>query len=177
MARNFRAGQRKYLSFSRFRPLPRRSPAAFRSPSGRGPGYAELSTDDPKASEANIASLDAVVAAHPSDAETYNTRGVAYAKIGRYSQAIADFSQSVKLDPNHASAYTNRALAERQPGANDAAMQDFTRALQANPNHAPAYLGRANLERASGQLDAALAISTRRSASIPRAPRPFTRGV
>ena len=124
--------------------------------SRHSPGFAETSSADPKAVEANIDSLNRVVQSHPDDPEAYNTRGVAYAKIGRFDQAIGDFSQAIKLDPRHASAYTNRALAERQTGANDAALADFTHAIDSNPNHGPAYLGRANLLRAQGQSDAAL---------------------
>ena len=46
--------------------------------------------------------------------EAFNTRGVAYARVARYQEAIADFSQAIKLDAGNAAAFTNRALAYRQ---------------------------------------------------------------
>lgn len=121
-----------------------------------GRGIAEISDTDPKAAATNIDSLTEVIKRNPSSAEAYNTRGAAYARVGRFSEAIADFTEAAKLDPNSAAAYTNRALAERQMGHNDAARADFDRAIAANPNHAPAYVGRADLLRAQGNLDQAL---------------------
>ena len=82
---------------------------------------------------------------NPNDPSAYNTRGAAYARVGSYSDAIADFTKAVQLDPNYAPAYTNRALALRQTNRNDQALADFTRAIQADPNYGPAYIGRANL--------------------------------
>lgn len=121
-----------------------------------GRGIAEISDTDPKAAATNIDSLTEVIKRNPSSAEAYNTRGAAYARVGRFSEATVDFTEAAKLDPNSAAAYTNRALAERQMGHNDTARADFDRAIAANPNHAPAYVGRANLLRAQGNLDQAL---------------------
>ena len=52
----------------------------------------------------NIASLTDVVKRNPNSPEPYNTRGAAYARAGRYQEAVNDFSQAIRLDPNHASA-------------------------------------------------------------------------
>ena len=117
---------------------------------------AEVVDTDPNAASANLASLSDVVKRNPTP-EAFNTRGVAYARVARYQEAIADFTQAIKLDPGNAAAFTNRALAYRQIKREDAALADFDHAIQANPNHAPAYLGRANLLRAQGALDQALA--------------------
>ena len=75
-----------------------------------------------RARAGNIASLTDVIQRNPNDSVAYNTRGIAYAKIGRYQNAIDDFTKAVQLDPKFAAAYTNRALAYRQmrqgrPGA------------------------------------------------------------
>ena len=76
---------------------------------------AEYETADASAS-ANLASLTDVVQRNPSDAGALNTRGAAYARIGRYQEAIADFNAALKIEPNMATALTNRALANRQIG-------------------------------------------------------------
>ena len=104
----------------------------------------------------NIASLTDVIQRNPSDAAAYNTRGVVYAKLGKYSNAIEDFSHTIELDPHFSGAYTNRALAYRQTKKDDLAMQDFNQAISVNANDAAAYLGRGNLERAHGDYAGAL---------------------
>ena len=86
-----------------------------------GAGVAEVATQSPQESQANLASLTDVVQRNPNSAEAYSTRGVAYAKAGKFPEAIADFTQAIKIAPN-AATLTNRALAYRQIGSNDAAM-------------------------------------------------------
>src|SRR5664280_2136683 len=86
-----------------------------------GTGVAEVANQSPQEAQANLASLTDVVQRNPNSAEAYSTRGVAYAKIGKFPEAIADFSQAIKISPN-AATLTNRALAYRQVGSNDAAM-------------------------------------------------------
>jgi len=137
----------------------------------QGTGIAEVANQSPQEASANLASLTDVIQRNPTSAEAYNTRGVAYAKIGKFQEAIADFNQSIKLNPNNAASLTNRALAYRQVNREDAALFDFNRAVEADPNHAPAYLGRANLLRVQGKLDEARADLTKQSNSILRMPR------
>src|SRR5208283_1267898 len=122
-------------------------------PAGRG--IAETTETDARAADTNIASLTDVIKRNPSSGDAYNTRGVAYARIGRFQEAVEDFTAAIRLDPNNFAAYTNRALAYRQANHNDLARIDFDRALSANPNHAPALIGRANLLRAQGNLEQA----------------------
>ena len=72
--------------------------------------------DPSPASQANIASLTAVVNQDPSDASGYNVRGTAYGKAGKYREAIADFDRAIEIDPRFARAYANRALVHRRNG-------------------------------------------------------------
>ena len=65
-----------------------------------GTGVAEVANQSPQEAQANIASLTEVVQRNPNSAEAYSTRGVAYAKIGKFPEAIADFSQAIKIAPN-----------------------------------------------------------------------------
>jgi len=80
----------------------------------QGTGVAEVANQSPQEASANLASLTDVIQRNPTSAEAYNTRGVAYAKIGKFQEAIADFNQSIKLNPNNAASLTNRALAYRR---------------------------------------------------------------
>src|SRR5689334_5631785 len=71
------------------------------------PRVAEVEDDAAGAQAVNIASLSDVVARNPNDPQAYNTRGAAYARVGRYREAIQDFDKAVQLNPNLAAAYTN----------------------------------------------------------------------
>src|SRR5919199_4187663 len=109
------------------------------------PQVAVLEQESKETTSANIGSLSEVIQRNPNDPSAYNTRGAAYAKVGQYGDAIADFNKAVQIDPNYAPAYTNRGLAFRQTNRNDVALADFSRAIAADPSYAPAYIGRANL--------------------------------
>mgnify|MGYP003336080420 FL=1 len=68
-------------------------------PTGRSvstAGVAELEQRS-EATETNLASLNQVVAANPNTPEPYNTRGAAYARIGRFQEAITDFLEDLLL--------------------------------------------------------------------------------
>ena len=95
-----------------------------------GPRIAEVETPDASFTD-NIGSLTEVVRRNPNSAEPYNTRGSAYARAGRYQEAITDFTQAIRIDQNYAAAYINRALAYRQTNRNDQALADFGRAITA----------------------------------------------
>ncbi|NJR67154.1 MAG: tetratricopeptide repeat protein, partial [Leptolyngbyaceae cyanobacterium CRU_2_3] len=47
-----------------------------------------------------------------------------------YTQAIADYTQAIKLKPDYANAYTTRGLVYREKGDKSNAIQDFKRALE-----------------------------------------------
>src|SRR5687768_15722076 len=61
---------------------------------------AVLEEESKETTSANIGSLSEVIQRNPADPSAYNTRGAAYAKVGRYSDAIADFDRAVQIDPN-----------------------------------------------------------------------------
>lgn len=111
---------------------------------------------DKQAASVNIASLTDVIARNPTDANAYNTRGAAYARISKYPEAVADFTKAIALKPGFAAAFTNRALAYREMNKDDEALADFNRAVQAGPTYGPAFLGRGNLFRVKNRFDEAI---------------------
>src|SRR5215203_3600804 len=99
----------------------------------RSAGVAVVEEETKEASGANISSLSEVIQRNPNDPAAYNTRGAAYARLARYSDAINDFNKAVQVDPNYAPAYANRALAFRQTNRNDAAFQPRHRPISVAP--------------------------------------------
>src|SRR5688572_25049861 len=92
-----------------------------------------VAVDPETASEANIESLSAVIARDPSNAESYNVRGSAYGRAGRYREALADFETAIQLNPRFSRAYANRALVHMRNGDVAEAAADYNRAIEADP--------------------------------------------
>ena len=87
--------------------------------------------------------LNEAIQLNPNNDIAYNNRGVAYAELGRYEQAIQDFNKAIQLNPNYdATAYANRGLAYHDLGQNERAIQDLNKAISINPNDGAAYNGR-----------------------------------
>ncbi len=74
-------------------------------------------------------SLTAAIAAQPADATLYFQRGRVYARLKRYDEAIADYTQAITLNPAYARAYTHRANAYTATGRFIEALHDVEQAL------------------------------------------------
>jgi tetratricopeptide (TPR) repeat protein len=72
----------------------------------------------------------------------YNNRGVAYASLGNYRQAIEDFNRVIEIKPDYAETYLNRGLAYDDLGNYRQAIEDFNRVIEIKPGFAEAYLNR-----------------------------------
>ncbi len=84
-------------------------------------------------------------------------RGVAYALLGQYEQAIADFTQTIHLNPQYAEAYYNRGLDYSNLGQYEQAIADYTQAIRFNPQYAEAYYNRGLAYNDLGQYEQAIA--------------------
>jgi serine/threonine protein kinase/tetratricopeptide (TPR) repeat protein len=72
----------------------------------------------------------------PDHAHVYFCRAKAYSKLGRYEEAVADYSRAIDLDPKHVSAWEYRAVAYFQWGQPDKAFGDFAKAIDLSPTAA-----------------------------------------
>jgi len=79
-------------------------------------------------------SADALEAAH-----THNNLGALFQQMGRPEQAVAEYSEAIRLDPGEQNSWIGRGLIERQQGQLDAALQDFAQAVRLKPSPAALY--------------------------------------
>ena len=89
------------------------------------------------------------------DPSTYNQRGLARARKGDQTGAIANLTRAIELNPNFAEAYLNRGFVRRE-GDLAGAIADYTRAIELDPNDATAYCNqgaaRANMGDHAGAI-------------------------
>src|SRR5215213_9170234 len=113
-------------------------------------GVAVVEEQSKEASGANISSLSDVIQRNPSDPSAYNTRGAAYARIGRYGDAMSDFGKAVQIDPNYAPAYIGRGNLLRAQGQYQEALNDLSVAIRLLPESAEALHARGLLYQRQG---------------------------
>ncbi len=74
----------------------------------------------------------------------YNIRGVAYADLANYKQAIADYSKAIEIEPGFPDAYYNRGKDYAVLGNHRQAIEDYSRAIRIKPNYAIAFNNKGN---------------------------------
>ncbi|MDR2434430.1 MAG: tetratricopeptide repeat protein [Treponema sp.] len=84
------------------------------------------------------------------------TSGDANRSAGRYTEAIEEYDEAIRVEPNYAQIYNNRGLAYYQKGDYDRAIADFNQAITLDPNYADAYNNRGRTYYAKGDLDRSL---------------------
>ena len=91
------------------------------------------------------------------DADAYLKRGEAAAGAHGYDDAIADYSEAIRLRPDYAEAYNDRGHAYHRKGGNgDRALADFTRAIELRPEYPTAYNNRGVVYMAGGHAARAI---------------------
>jgi len=72
-------------------------------------------------------------------AEGYFQRGIEKYQHGFLEEAIADWTEAIRLDPNFATAYVNRGKAKSDLGEYQGAILDYDQAIRLAPNFPGAY--------------------------------------
>ena len=75
-------------------------------------------------------------------AGAHSLRGIAYARLKQYRQAIADYRQAIRLNPRDAEPYYNRGIAYFRLKQYRQALSDYRQAIRLNPRNAIAYYNR-----------------------------------
>lgn len=78
----------------------------------------------------------------PLKADFYSNRGFAFRKLGRYEEAIADYSKAIELNPSipffyagYFKAFYYRALCHEKLGKAEQEERDYLAALDINPTN------------------------------------------
>ncbi len=102
----------------------------------------------------------------PRKARPYDELGLAYARQGRFSEAVPLYQQAIALNPNFATYYSNLGVAYGSLGDPQNAQQMFRQALKVDPGNAHVhnnlgvlYLRQQRLKEAEEMFRRALAIS------------------
>jgi tetratricopeptide (TPR) repeat protein len=98
---------------------------------------------------AQSGNMSALVVAH-------NTRGLALMDVGRFSEAVDDFTFVIQRQPQIAGFYDNRQNALRRSGRLDDALRDANEAIRLAPTYAFVFRGRANVFNDMGKFDLAV---------------------
>ena len=72
----------------------------------------------------------------------FNDRGLNYALMRRYREAISDFSAALRIDPSFAKVFNNRGISREALGLYTQALSDYTSAIELVPGYAEAYNNR-----------------------------------
>jgi S1-C subfamily serine protease/uncharacterized protein len=86
----------------------------------------------------------------------HNTRGLALMEVGRFVEAVQDFTFVIRYEPRVAGFYDNRQNAYRRSGQFDLALLDANMAIQLAPGYSFVYRGRANVYNDMGNFDLAI---------------------
>ena len=90
-------------------------------------------------------------------AEAYHQRGIAYAAIQDYKNAIADYTKTIEMKPQYAGAYVNRGNAHRELKDAKKAMADYSAAITLDPKNFVALNNRGLIHTENRKFDNALA--------------------
>lgn len=95
--------------------------------------------------EAAFEEFSALIDEYPGKGFLINDRGRAYAQIGDYDRAVADYSEAARLQPVYPVYFHNRASARRAQGDVAAAIRDYKHALVLRRHYYPARMALADI--------------------------------
>ena len=89
----------------------------------------------PKRQAEGVEHLGQVVKSDPTNFRAHNNWGSALTKVGRFPEAMAEFTEALRLEPRYVQAHIGiGALYEKWPGHADQALGEYMIAFRAQPN-------------------------------------------
>lgn len=106
----------------------------------------------------SIPDFDKALELDPNNADAYRLRGVYYANLGQYAQALQDLNKAIELNSNDESAHYNRAIVYSNLKQYEQAIQDLNQAIKVYPysDEAFAYYNRGDAYRHLKQYEQAI---------------------
>jgi tetratricopeptide (TPR) repeat protein len=89
-------------------------------------------------------------------AKAFNNRGLAYQAKGDNEQAIADFTEAIRLEPKFAHAFYNRSTVYQSEDDFDRAIAGYSKAIQLDSSYVRALNNRGLAYQAKGENDRAI---------------------
>jgi tetratricopeptide (TPR) repeat protein len=83
-------------------------------------------------------------------------RGMEYTTQQQYPEAIADFSEALKLKPDEAGIYERRAYVEMKTNAYDKALADYSEAIKLKPKEVRYYLLRSYIYETKNDIKSSM---------------------
>ena len=111
-----------------------------------------LRKSDPEGAERKISELINMGGAYWE----YDARGALYATRDKYTQAISDFTEALKLNPKDSEALNNRGRAYYSQGDHSRAISDYSRAIELSPNFSQAHTNLGNAYYLMGDYSRAI---------------------
>jgi tetratricopeptide (TPR) repeat protein len=105
---------------------------------------------------AHCSNVIAVSRGVPALVTAHNTRGLALVEVGRFREAIDDFSFVIAREPNIAGFYDNRENAYRQSSMFNEALGDASKAILLAPTYSFPFRSRGNVYNDMGKYDLAV---------------------
>ena len=91
----------------------------------------------------------------------YLRRGNAYVEVGRFAEAVSDYSALIQLNPTIAGYYDNRQFALKSMGRLREALDDANMTIHLAPTYSFGYRSRGNVYDSMGRYDWAIADYTK----------------
>ena len=104
--------------------------------------------------------MDVLLTFYPRAPVILQERAYAYNEMGEYEQAIADYTEAIRIDPDDAYAYHERGYAYDKMGEYEKAIADFTEAIRIDPEYDRAYHERGDAYKGLGEYEKAIAYYT-----------------
>ncbi|MCB9855171.1 MAG: protein kinase [Phycisphaerales bacterium] len=117
--------------------------------------------------EAMLADTDVAIDMDFGGALVHGQRGSALAQLNRFAEAIAAFTEAIRLDPRNVHWWYDRAAARAHSGDFDAALGDAAQALLLDPEYAFAYVAQGKSLAGLRKFDAARAAFNQAAELMP----------
>jgi tetratricopeptide (TPR) repeat protein len=104
-----------------------------------------------------LADFETAVTTDPTRWKALHNRGVSYALVGRYEEALNDLTKAIELNGLYVNTWFNRAEVRYELGQYEDAANDYTEVIDRQPDDFGAYTGRGHSWFRMGEFDKALA--------------------